>query len=860
MRLKLLFVQILLCGCLYAQVSEPIPPQSIEDSTIFNQTIPIVGTPAIDLIRISREDQILDTQSDIPFRFGIEHSVKYNLKNSGIWTELPDGSRIWRLAIHAPEALSINLIYSDFLLPEKATLHLYNEDKSQILGAFTEFNNKADRKFATALVYGNTCYLEYYEPAFVYGEGTIEISTVVHGYRTIKNNAQLGNSGSCNVDVICSQGNNWREEIRAVGKTISGGGLCSGTLVGNVTGDRRPLFLTANHCGFNSTMVVYWLFERPSCGSGTPNDELTTTGGTLLSDVDGNPGGSVRGADHLLIELSENPADFYNVYFAGWDARGNIPQAVTGIHHPAGDAKMISMDNDPSTSTGYSSSTSISNGTHWRVADWDSGTTEGGSSGSVLFDNSTKRLVGMLSGGGAACGNDAPDWYGKFSYAWNNNGASSAAQRLRDWLDPNNTGTLFIDGYGLDCNSEITNITAGTQGSCDPSTNTYTQQLTIFYSNPPSSGTLIVNEQSFPFGASQQTITLTNLNADGQAVNVRAYFSDEAGCVENVNSLFTAPVACATLSCETFTATDLPLTIDIDDPSQITSSITVPISTIVRDVKIRNLNGKHTWLGDLSFTLTSPNGTTISLIDRECSSVEDFSLDLEDIGLTTFNCPYNDGLSYKPTDSFQNFVGEGSQGNWVLTVIDNASADGGSLDGWSLEICFIDDDCPSFLDITDDYNNEMIIQRAETIDANNTILNSADVSYKASTSITLKPGFMVAAGSAFLATIEDCSSPNTMAPPTREAFKYFTQTSTTRIYPNPFDHQTTIEYALDFSSHVQLQVVDILGRQVANLVDAPNQSAGLHQVIFNRGQLQSGTYFVLLRKGDQYVSKKMILQ
>ena len=273
---------------------------------------------------------------------------------------------------------------------------------------------------------------------------------MVHGYRSIKNNGQLGNSGSCNVDVICAQGNGWRDEIRAVGKTISGGGLCSGTLVGNVTGDARPLFLTANHCGFNSTMVVYWLFERPNCGSGTPDDDLTTTGGTLLSDVDGSPGGDIRGADHLLIELSENPAEVYDVYFAGWDARGNIPQATTGIHHPAGDAKKISMDNDPSTSTNYLTSTIVPSGTHWRVADWESGTTEGGSSGSVLFDNSTQRLVGMLSGGFAACGNNSDDWYGKFSYAWTNNGATTANRRLQDWLDPNDTGTLFIDGYGVE--------------------------------------------------------------------------------------------------------------------------------------------------------------------------------------------------------------------------------------------------------------------------------------------------------------------------------------------------------------------------------------------------------------------------
>ena len=153
-------------------------------------------------------------------------------------------------------------------------------------------------------------------------------------YRSIfdKNNNQLGNSGGCNIDSECPQGDLWRDQIKAAGKTIAGGGLCSGTLVANTTGDRRPLFLTANHCGFSNAVVVYWRFERPNCGNGIPDDTQTTSGATLLADVDGNPGGTIRNSDHLLMELSENPSDLYDVYYSGWDARGNISQSVTGIH------------------------------------------------------------------------------------------------------------------------------------------------------------------------------------------------------------------------------------------------------------------------------------------------------------------------------------------------------------------------------------------------------------------------------------------------------------------------------------------------------------------------------------------------
>ena len=70
------------------------------------------------------------------------------------------------------------------------------------------------------------------------------------------------------------------------------------------------------------------------------------------------------------------------------------------------------------------------------------GTTEGGSSGSGLW-NESHRLIGQLQGGFAACGNDDPDWYGRFDVSWD--GASSAS-RLRDWLDPDASNVSFLDG------------------------------------------------------------------------------------------------------------------------------------------------------------------------------------------------------------------------------------------------------------------------------------------------------------------------------------------------------------------------------------------------------------------------------
>ena len=98
---------------------------------------------------------------------------------------------------------------------------------------------------------------------------------------------------------------------------------------------------------------------------------------------------------------------------------------------------------------------------------------------------------------------------------------------------------------GTSCS--IASLTAGAQTTCVSSTNSYTQQVVVSYSNAPTTGSLLVNGQSFPIATSPQTITLTNLEADGAAVNVSASFSDDPNCAFTQNNLFVAPAACGTV-------------------------------------------------------------------------------------------------------------------------------------------------------------------------------------------------------------------------------------------------------------------------------------------------------------------------
>jgi hypothetical protein len=77
-------------------------------------------------------------------------------------------------------------------------------------------------------------------------------------------------------------------------------------------------------------------------------------------------------------------------------------------------------------------------------------------------------------------------------------------------------------------------------------------------------------------------------------------------------------------------------------------------------------------------------------------------------------------------------------------------------------------------------------------------------------------------------------------------------------YPNPFNPVTQIQYSLEKSSNVTLRVFDILGREVATLINE-NQNAGRHVVDFDASNFASGIYLYRLEAGSFIQVKKMIL-
>ena len=383
----------------------------------------------------------------VPFRFGVDIDVDLGLSNSGSWQELPGGDRIWRLKISSPDSYSINLIYSDFFMPEGASLHVYDPRRSHVLGGFTGENNRSSRTFATGLVRGDTSILEYYEPAKQYGKGAVRVSKVIHGYRNLFGGdvfeKEFGDSGDCNNNVNCPEGSPWADQIRSVALILlsNNTSICTGALINNTGEETVPYFLTADHCLFSVEITQNWIFmfnyESLGCTSSNGRTQDTILGCTVKARN--------SHSDFMLLELSSTPPSDYNAYYSGWSRATSPPQNSIGIHHPNGDVKKISFDDDaPVVSNIDSESDSGHDDTHWKVF-WDDGTTEGGSSGSPLFDGDG-RIYGQLHGGGASCtAPEAPDFYGRLAVSWG--WGDSSDSRLSDWLDPGGTDAVTLDGW-----------------------------------------------------------------------------------------------------------------------------------------------------------------------------------------------------------------------------------------------------------------------------------------------------------------------------------------------------------------------------------------------------------------------------
>lgn len=406
-------------------------------------------------------------------------------ETQGRWTVDEQGNSVWQLRFRTSGALATGIIFSNFYLPEGASYYIYSADRSWFEGPFFSEENHSSGIYRTADAYGDEAIFEYVQPSTVVGQPKLEIKNFINYYRFIydprEDRGGLNTSEACQVDVNCPEGADWVDQRNAVVRLslVAGNGIgfCTGTLVNNTSGDCKNYILTAMHCTIDSNSAdllastVRFKFQKANCGSGSAPQSFQRVG--LILRADSNDNGGSSGSDFALVEMDDTIPASWDAYYAGWSAVTSAP-AVFGsnyravcIHHPSGDAKKISYASTCTNGTYPGGSA----GNHWRViwtetqTNW--GVTEGGSSGSPIF-NGNKRIIGTLTGGLSFCdAQTSPDYYGKMDKHFYGN-PNPANEDLVDWLDPTSTGIVSFDGaYPNTANAQ----------PCAPSTGTSVNEL-----------------------------------------------------------------------------------------------------------------------------------------------------------------------------------------------------------------------------------------------------------------------------------------------------------------------------------------------------------------------------------------------
>lgn len=399
-------------------------------------------------ITAARTEDLSREERDLPPRFALPIPVEISPETHGTWEKLGD-NLVWRLRVASPGALSLNLGFGRYQMPPGGRLFIYTPDytieNGHAIRPFTAADNAAHGELWTPILLSDEVVVEVMLPAAERAALGLKLTSVNHGYAGF---GARDKSGACNRDVVCPEGDAWRDEIRASGVISTGGStFCSGAMVNNTAKDKKPYFVTARHCGITTanaaSLVVYWNYQNSTCRT------YATSGGVGDGVLTQFNTGSTHRATHIpsdftVVELTSAPRPAFNVFFAGWDRRDVTPTGGACIHHPNTDEKRITPVDHMLITSYYGGNVTPGDGTHLHV--WWRPTlppgypaapvTEPGSSGSPVYSQG-RRFVGQLHGGPSACGatgDNLSDYYGRLFVSWTGGGTSATRASDQDCL------------------------------------------------------------------------------------------------------------------------------------------------------------------------------------------------------------------------------------------------------------------------------------------------------------------------------------------------------------------------------------------------------------------------------------------
>ena len=454
--------------CVKAQLQFPGRPMGINNQLKAAEVMYVLPPP--NTMEIEAELELNRMSNSKPLRFALERPVNLSPETHGSWSQQGD-IRVWHVHVLSPGAYSLGLVFGKYVLLPGVKLFVYSPGQREVKGAFTSGNNKASGVLPVGHLPGDELLIEMQVPAEMISYGELELESLSHAFLNIgfKSSTEdcpageFGCSQPCEIDVNCVEGDPWWRVTPSVVRVFTTTFYCTGVLVNNTSYDGTPYVITAEHClnqqYYADRSVFQFNYESAECFGEDGPLNMSISGSEVITYGDS--------IDFSLIELSNIPPASFGVYYAGWN-RGDFQTSGTAsIHHPFGDVKKISLDEQaPSIpaqpgDVPYSGLEDYHYFSYWWIRQWEVGSTEGGSSGGPLFDQG-RRVIGTLSGGNAACGdsigynaetdrviyNPAPnydDYYTRFSMAWDHEEAKGNA--LKPWLDPINQDPQTLAGY-----------------------------------------------------------------------------------------------------------------------------------------------------------------------------------------------------------------------------------------------------------------------------------------------------------------------------------------------------------------------------------------------------------------------------
>ncbi len=371
---------------------------------------------------LAHDEQIEGEMRSMKRTIGYVEPLDDRLFSAWPWQARPDGARASLVEFTSQESCGLRLRLVDIDPKADIEIRIFDPASPTAYGPFVRPTLDEDGGWWSPTIWGDSIGIELYAPnGIAAGAQEPRVEKVAYMPMGSACNLTPNATRACHNDVVCfpSWDDNDAKGVALI-YFVSGSscGQCTGALLNRGPADLSPLFMTANHCINTgpeaSSIEVYWFYETNSCNGSppsTPANQPQNLGTVLLKQH--------SESDWTLLGLVDPPVG--GVRYLGWNS-GNWSndQTATGVHHPKGSFKRISFGDTRGTSNQRFCDSNGNNcvDVDVRRVDYTDGTTEGGSSGSPIFD-SNRQIRGTLTGGPDGCPN-IDQYYGRFDLAFDN--------------------------------------------------------------------------------------------------------------------------------------------------------------------------------------------------------------------------------------------------------------------------------------------------------------------------------------------------------------------------------------------------------------------------------------------------------